>query len=1641
MKQLAGQQRPKYRLSPNEVEQLKKAETERRRKLRIIQVREQSKAAAAKIRSNVKTERKRQLLKLAHEIEDQMEEEKQEEVNRLEQQYDNTLRTIGQGHSQAIVTDQQTSHAKQQFAAYENKQRAGERHQEALRRVALDKAYKVYDDTQHIRDRRAALLQEKKRAADMAARPPPPPDAISNILQEKDKLKKPIPMTDMNAFSTTHYHIPDYAVEKAPLEQQLDGKAAGDEEDERTKEEVSERRKRGHDQLVRAKIRGKEALQKEMLKHDYDELLADLSVQQRADRRRRQVVVSKLPKQVFLPPDRRMEELDDKQMEMERAFEDMYLKQLNLSGDMSLTLDPNPIPSTPAEGGDASLATAEDSPIVIPTMPAVNPALRELTNISRVPGQTAQQAKPETALKKLLNKIKEQRSEADSEKTLSQYSSQENIGSKSPKTGVADKGPHTAAARQPVSRPGADPDLDLSPVRAPGNQKLHKSPAMRARQLAAENEADLTDMTSESEEGFLEQLQSRLQAIEAQKNYLDRKMRERQENIGQHTQHTQHTQPSSSYTDFPAQSSSQPQGAPVFFSSSAGPKTATEAPPIRLVPQPSVLSQSWGPSSARDVDKAPVPAPDLWKQTSHGINVLSSQPQSIPQGAYYQPQPVGVETRNAASSEMNYFRQPISDLRSLLSVSRPANEMSVGSEYSLALGLSHTVSGFPNSQVFDPSRPFPLGASVTSIPQEAGLQSQGASAAMGGLGGVARGRAQQGAAASSGYPYLSAVGSVSGLGSLPAQSFPTLSSMPPASSATSRSGVKPASHFHAVPATSLQAQGVHSSLQAQGVHSSLQAQGVHSNLPPSSLPTQVSSEGLLPTFASRPSRAPRSGLADTGDHRPSLFPSSGQSQSQRSGYNFGTLDPSLSEAERVQRLRDYQRQLIDKHQERMKSLQDVRSQIQTRRMESGSLTTSSLLSASQRLTDPASLVPYTLKTTAVSEGGVGGRSLSSHPPAVPLSAHSGSALPAPVSAGLSAPYSTAETLGAEPILAGSAGISVGRGPIQQDSGFGTRPSNLSSLGQTGGTTKVDSVRKSLPFDDPDDTLRRDDGGDTDGISLADDSHISSSTDRGSPSLGSRSYKPSTSGRSGLSGESSGLSGGYLSGGSLGGCSLVARAEEKRISFEQRQVELQHQLAEIQRQKDALLQRYHGNQQKVSSQEEDLRRKLRTAQAATATTTSTAAPRGGVSLQQQPASAVSLGVHQSTSPNSTQPGDGSLSARHLASARGVARELDDASQVSNSRSWAVELEEYSLQDGRERLSYKGPANLTLEEFSITSDWSGGAPKDAARSTGDTRPGSGLSSLEEYSFVSGNGRLTGDAGSRESLSAPQGNGASASKDNPDSARGRLDIKDLLQDLGSTWPGEGQAQGGDAENNGSDRLPPPPTRQPVPVTVYEPHELSTILEVDTPQTGAKSTVTMATEGAAKAAARRCIEFGRHGTVTEDDRTSESKLLASGSSASSDVRSVIEVRPGMLRSGNAGGSTGEGTLQRETLFRANVPQSSTMKRGSQDGEFHAAQPHDISATSSTQGFHSLEMTLDSLTPRSHTLDNPKATRSFDFERDGAWRVGEKGNADDVLRQARQFNQDLMSAIQRQSADVFDQSSLSSLSQTAGDSTQTSQQ
>ncbi|XP_046578418.1 centrosomal protein of 295 kDa-like isoform X2 [Haliotis rubra] len=392
----------RYRLSPNEVEQLSKEETARRRKLRLVQVREQAKVNAARIRNDVRKEKTKLVDKLTCEVKNNLEKEKLEKLHRLEQQYENSLRSIGTAHKAARnVKDCELEKAVQ---GQMRKEAANRRYQAALKNLRKDKALKDYDDNKHIIARHAALETEALRAAEIAALPPPPADPWEEALQAKPKA---VPMTDMNAFSTTHYHIPDYAVVKAAPQEQTDARHAAEEEDFRLKLELKEKRHTDQDRIVRARIRGNEALRKEHLRHEYSNMLQDLSLLQRADRRRRQEEVADLPKQVFLPPDRRQEDKENKQRDMEKAFEDMYLADQHPP--VLMSLDTQTPPDTPN-------STESHDPSQQPTTLSLRQpstdvtALKDVTNVT-ISDQTAKLKKNDGALMKLFNRIKEQKDE------------------------------------------------------------------------------------------------------------------------------------------------------------------------------------------------------------------------------------------------------------------------------------------------------------------------------------------------------------------------------------------------------------------------------------------------------------------------------------------------------------------------------------------------------------------------------------------------------------------------------------------------------------------------------------------------------------------------------------------------------------------------------------------------------------------------------------------------------------------------------------------------------------------------------------------------------------------------------------------------------------------------------------------------------------------------------------------------------------------------------------------------------------------------------------------------------------------------------------------------------------------------------
>ncbi|NXH51981.1 CE295 protein, partial [Rhabdornis inornatus] len=89
------------RLSPNEEAMFLKEEYERRRKLRLQQVREQQKYISCQIRQKVKQKREEQLHQLEEALRAEWQKAQDEKMKALEELYLSSLRAIGEGHRQA----------------------------------------------------------------------------------------------------------------------------------------------------------------------------------------------------------------------------------------------------------------------------------------------------------------------------------------------------------------------------------------------------------------------------------------------------------------------------------------------------------------------------------------------------------------------------------------------------------------------------------------------------------------------------------------------------------------------------------------------------------------------------------------------------------------------------------------------------------------------------------------------------------------------------------------------------------------------------------------------------------------------------------------------------------------------------------------------------------------------------------------------------------------------------------------------------------------------------------------------------------------------------------------------------------------------------------------------------------------------------------------------------------------------------------------------------------------------------------------------------------------------------------------------------------------------------------------------------
>ncbi|XP_026720151.1 centrosomal protein of 295 kDa isoform X2 [Athene cunicularia] len=406
----------KLRLSPNEETMLLKEEYERRRKLRLQQVREQQKYIALQIRQKVKQRREEQLHRLEETLRAEWQKAQDQKMKALEKLYLSSLRAIGEGHRQAKENEPDLEALAKQ--AEERKQRAEKRHKKALKEQKYQKEKLLCEQARRTNARKHALEVERQRAARVASLPPPPPRPLENFEVKKTPAVK---LHSANNFSVTRYHISEPYVDREVDGEQPDARLAAEEEGKRLEELHRDAERERREQLEKAHLRGSHALKKVHLAQDRERLLKELEQMQNMDRMRRRQIIAQMPPQLFVPAYKRMEIKEEWQRELEFAFEDMYSEDRKMKGDLILQFEPQPLPAPSDRSQDNDLDISLEQESACDTQPESACDTRqesEQITEEEVPNESENHKEAKThqpqsklALKKLLNKIRSQKEE------------------------------------------------------------------------------------------------------------------------------------------------------------------------------------------------------------------------------------------------------------------------------------------------------------------------------------------------------------------------------------------------------------------------------------------------------------------------------------------------------------------------------------------------------------------------------------------------------------------------------------------------------------------------------------------------------------------------------------------------------------------------------------------------------------------------------------------------------------------------------------------------------------------------------------------------------------------------------------------------------------------------------------------------------------------------------------------------------------------------------------------------------------------------------------------------------------------------------------------------------------------------------
>lgn len=243
-----------------DVEYLKREEMKNRRKLRLLQVRQQNREHASRVRENVHKKKCDEILKLAHELDLKHEEEQQAKVAAAEKVYLEGLQNVGLAYRN--ISNEEVAEKKLKEEQAKNEILARYRYQSAMKQLKESEDLQK-EELAAFKSRKAFVIKkEKLRAKKVASLPKVLTSTIpAEKTESSSKCVKPADLI-------RSHHSSFYCATAIRHEGHYDAKAAAEREEKLNEGLSKERSCMSMAMLEKAELRHKAAVHQERLNQD-----------------------------------------------------------------------------------------------------------------------------------------------------------------------------------------------------------------------------------------------------------------------------------------------------------------------------------------------------------------------------------------------------------------------------------------------------------------------------------------------------------------------------------------------------------------------------------------------------------------------------------------------------------------------------------------------------------------------------------------------------------------------------------------------------------------------------------------------------------------------------------------------------------------------------------------------------------------------------------------------------------------------------------------------------------------------------------------------------------------------------------------------------------------------------------------------------------------------------------------------------------------------------------------------------------------------------------------------------------------------------------------------------------------------------